>query len=225
MKKKLQLYGQERGVEVDVDATVGAIIGVNLFDQNGELYVPPDAGVPEDEYPITFWRLIQEIPPNVTALAETTTTGLYVVTGPGTSATREIESESLDVTNGDAVAGNIKIEEAPLRLPAGETIHGRRVVRATGGEAFHPDIGSQDDVLDCVGIALNAATITDTVEIRQRGLLTDAGWAWSPGAVYCDDGGILTQTPPSSGWYLIVGRAVATDTIDINLQLPIFRSP
>src|SRR5690606_1896808 len=101
MKKKLQLYGQERGVDVDVDATVGAIIGVNLFNEDGSLYVPPDAGVPEDEYPITFWRLIQEIPPNVTALAETTTTGLYVVTGPGTSATREIESESLDVTNGD----------------------------------------------------------------------------------------------------------------------------
>ena len=52
---------------------------------------------------------------NGTALANTTGTGLYVITGAGTSATRDIVSTdgSVTITNPDGVAGDIDLSVPP----------------------------------------------------------------------------------------------------------------
>ena len=46
----------------------------------------------------------------------------------------------------------------------------------------------------------------------------------SAGAVYVDDEGVLTQTAPSTGWVVCVGKAIASNTIDINVLLTLIRS-
>lgn len=100
--------GQRRVIELEPGATKGATVGVNVWNQDGTLFVPQTAAPEEGGPPITYWRLILEIPPNVVALAETATTGLYVITGNGTSETRAIQAKpgETTVSNGDGVAGD-----------------------------------------------------------------------------------------------------------------------
>ena len=98
-------------VTIESDATIGATFGVNLRYPNGTLVQLTDFGnsTPPGQNTIasTIWRLIFEIPPNVTALANTATTGLYVITGPGTSATRGIlPGPGISVTFSNGVAGD-----------------------------------------------------------------------------------------------------------------------
>ena len=108
MKIEVHLQGGLRKIiDITPGATVGATIGRNVFNADGTLYVPPSPGG-TSQLSITSWELILNIPPNVTALANTNTTGLYTITGPGTSATRALTAVAGETTvsNGDGVAGN-----------------------------------------------------------------------------------------------------------------------
>lgn len=97
-------------VTVDTEATKGATVGLNLYWPDGTVVVEADfnpASDDDDSVGVTVWRLILEIPPHVTALAETTTTGIYVITDANSSATRTLaDSTTIGWTNPDGVAGN-----------------------------------------------------------------------------------------------------------------------
>jgi hypothetical protein len=109
--QRVLLWGtQNKYTTTEAGATKGADLGINIY-YNGVLLRPEDilnlTPTEESQFPITLWRNILEIPPNVTALAETNTTGLYVITGPGGSVTRTlISGPGVDWINGDGVAGN-----------------------------------------------------------------------------------------------------------------------
>jgi hypothetical protein len=67
-------------------------------------------------YP-TIWRLIREIPANVTAIAELASTGIVVRTGPGAMTTRSVavtDTGRLTITNGSGVAGNPTLDMADV---------------------------------------------------------------------------------------------------------------
>lgn len=114
-RRRVQLFNQSRGVEIDTDATVGAVVGVNLFLSDGTTVTedllfraPVESGGP------TYWRTIEEIPPNVTALQEQTGAGLYVLTGPGASATRTLTTNTLSLQNASGVAGDPVVDLGEL---------------------------------------------------------------------------------------------------------------
>lgn len=174
MKIEVHLQGGLRKIiDITPGATVGATIGRNVFNADGTLYVPPSSG-DSPKLSITSWELILNIPPNVNALANTATTGLYVVTGLGTSATREIESVSGEttVTNGDGVSGNPAVGLADVTPSAGGTLQkygfdakGRRSQQGAattsdlteGSNLYFTDERAQDAV---------GATLTDTDTIN-----------------------------------------------------------
>ena len=117
MKYKLTTFGGlTKVVEIVDGATKGATVGVDLF-YNGVLVrwediynggvTPADPSQPG----VSAWNLIVGIPGNVSALANHSGTGIYVLTGPGASATREIVSSdaSVTITNPDGVAGDIDL--------------------------------------------------------------------------------------------------------------------
>lgn len=115
---RVPLYQRDGHADLDPSATFGADLGVNLF-FNGVLVDPRDIfnvpTPPPEQFPITSWGRLLEIPLHVLALAATTTTGLYVITSDSTSATREIEVGALlKVTNETGVAGNPRIETDAL---------------------------------------------------------------------------------------------------------------
>lgn len=138
-------------VTIESDATIGATFGVNLRYPNGTLVQASDFGAPPSngggtQPVVTIWRLILEIPPNVTALANTATAGLYVVTGAGTSATREIQGVMgrTTVSNGDGVAGDPVVDLAVV--PNGGDGAFLLFYRDTYGRVVSTTPGDSDDV-------------------------------------------------------------------------------
>jgi len=109
--------GGRKVMELEEGATKGATVGENLY-YNGvlvlweDIYNGPASSAPT--VGASAWSLLLDIPPNVTALANTSTTGIYVVTGAGTSATRDIVSAdgSVTITNPGGVAGDIDLAVA-----------------------------------------------------------------------------------------------------------------
>jgi hypothetical protein len=97
----------------------------------------------------------QPLDSDLTALANTVTTGIYTVTGVGTSATRTITtgSSKVSVTNGNAVAGNpvIDVVEANLSL---NNISGTLSI-AKGGTAL-TSTGTANQIL---GVSATAGTL------------------------------------------------------------------
>ncbi len=117
-KVRVQLFGQARGVPVDTRATEGAVVGRDLRWPDGRVVEVAELrggeGGGEGDYPATYWRLVQEIPPNVTALQNQDGTGLYVLTGPGGSATRTLTTSTLSLQNASGVAGDPVVDLGEL---------------------------------------------------------------------------------------------------------------
>lgn len=110
-KRRVQLHGQAGFAAIDDAATVGAQIGVNVFDADGtSLFVPLTRAQVEQMLAgnqATLWELVQKVPPNVRALENAAGTGLFAVTAAGTGAFRELQgAASVEVTDGDGVAGD-----------------------------------------------------------------------------------------------------------------------
>lgn len=150
-KVRVPLHGKPQGyATVDTSATAGATVGADLRWSDGTVVteaqlraaVPPEQG----EFPITYWRLIQEIPPNVVALANRGTTGIYVITEPGESATRAIEVEDgeLTVADGDGVGGNPLLGLADLADAGGGTL--QRFERDAKGRVSGSSSATTDDL-------------------------------------------------------------------------------
>lgn len=120
-KHRVQLFNQSRGVAVDTDATPGATVGVDLRLEDGTvvtydmLFAQPPAGQqPGGGLDAVYWRTIMEIPPNVTALQHQDGTGLYVLTGPGESATRALTTNTLSLQNASGVSGDPVVDLGEL---------------------------------------------------------------------------------------------------------------
>jgi len=113
-----QFTGHTRVLELEDGATKGATVGENLY-YNGvlvlweDIYNGPANGAPT--VGVSAWSLLLDIPPNVTALANQSGTGIYVLTGAGTSAVRDIVSTdgSVTIANPDGVAGDIDLSVPP----------------------------------------------------------------------------------------------------------------
>lgn len=112
-RTKVPKWGTSGFVEMESAATIGATIGRDLFWPDGSTVTSEQlraAATPptQTDFQVTYWRLIEEIPPNVVALALASTTGMYVLTGDGSSATRAIQvvAGELTVDRADGVAGN-----------------------------------------------------------------------------------------------------------------------
>lgn len=113
MKIEVHLQGGiRRVIDITPGATKGATIGVDVYNVDGTLFVPSTGGS-GGQVSISSWELILNIPPNVVALANTATTGIYVVTGSGTSATRSIVAgDGMSIADGNGVVGNPTVSHA-----------------------------------------------------------------------------------------------------------------
>jgi hypothetical protein len=73
-----------------------------------------------------------------------------------------------------------------------------------------------------MGIALNAAGGAGIAMVQRRGKLTEATWSWTLGrSIFFDANGDLTQTPPTSGFWMILGRPITSTQIEVNLETPV----
>lgn len=88
------------------------------------------------------------------------------------------------------------------------------VVRAlSADDALHIDL--------LLGITLTAAQAGELVNVQRLGTIEDLGWNWGAGRIYLGSNGSLTQTPPTSGFDLLIGSATSPTRVALNLQDPI----
>ncbi len=109
-----------------------------------------------------------------------------------------------------------------LELLADHDINAHKAISAAGGIAFYADSEDVDLSDRVVGISTEAVPAGTYVTTQVGGEIMFAGWSWTSGPVYVGSTGILTQTPPTSGALVVVGRATAPTKILIEVQQPIF---
>lgn len=153
----------------------------------------------------------QALDSDLTALANTTTTGIYAVTGTGTSATRTITAGStkIAVTNGSGVAGNptIDVTEANISL---NNLSGTLSV-AKGGTALAA-LGTANQIL---GVNAGATALEYKTLTAGTGISIGQG----VGTTTIINNGILTigATQPASGIQIVGGGSAQSPTFSFNL--------
>ena len=109
-----------------------------------------------------------------------------------------------------------------VELIAGESLGGHRVVYARNGSAYY---ASSDDVVNAVvaiGVTTASATAGTKVNVLTAGVVVESSWAWQESKqIFLGLNGVLTQTPPTSGCSRVIGVPTASDSMLINVQMPI----
>ena len=198
-RHRVQLYGQNRSVEVDTRATPGAVVGVNLTLEDGTvvtydlLFAPPPAGQqPGGGADTVYWRTIMEIPPNVTALQEQEGSGLYVLTSTGASATRAITSATLQVHHGDGVEGDPAVDLPELPDTGGGAL--RKLERDQYGRVSGTSEATTDDLPEGSNLYFTDERARDAVGSVAGGVLpvvTGEIINGQPVFVHADDGSLI----------------------------------
>lgn len=106
---------------------------------------------------------------------------------------------------------------------ASATLSGHRAVvpDAVGG-VIYADSSTLTHRDKTLGITTSAAGIGAAASIRTYGELTEPSWNWALDTpVFVGLTGLLTQTPPTSGFVQRVGFPTATDTLFIDIDTAI----
>lgn len=107
---------------------------------------------------------------------------------------------------------------------AGESLGGQRVVIiGDTEEVFYADPTVEDHAYRVRGLTRGAATQGNTVEIQTQGEMTEPSWTWTPGLpVFLNPNGLLSHSPPETGFILLVGSALSSNKLFIKIDLPFF---
>ena len=109
-----------------------------------------------------------------------------------------------------------------LVLVAGVTLGGGRIVCASGGAMVYASSDDLSTIEGVTGITLNAAAMGANVNVRPGGEVSDSGWSWTSGQdLFLGLNGVMTHTPPTSGYVLCVGWAISATTIFVKFETPI----
>lgn len=112
---------------------------------------------------------------------------------------------------------------AAVTVTAATALGGHRLVVLDGtGAARHASKDDLNHLFRVFGLTLGAAAQGAAVDVQRAGLVTEPSWAWDIALpVYLGADGLLTQTPPASGFLLIVGCPVTTTTLCIDIGDPV----
>lgn len=106
-----------------------------------------------------------------------------------------------------------------LTATAASNLGGHRVVKTVGmDEVDYADSSVPGDADLVVGVTLGAATAGADVQVQTDGVIEEGSWTWTPGPVWLGLTGILTQTPPTSGFLCKVGIALGPTTLLVDVE-------
>lgn len=104
---------------------------------------------------------------------------------------------------------------------AGETISAIRAIFLDSGEIFIAD-QSVEIKSNVFGISITGSVMGGAVVVKESGELYDSSLSFTIGSpVFLSNSGQLTQTAPVSGFRVLIGYAIATNGLNINIQEPI----
>jgi len=155
---------------------------------------------------------------NVIETAEVSTT-LNVVT-------EETEREVIESTcGGGGGTGTTSVLIGTVQ--SGENISALRVVSAdpADGKVYYTDNTELASAETAIGISLTAALADAELQVVQEGAFEDAGWSWNTAgnpALFVTTNGVITQTPPTSGFTQKVGFIITATKIYVKIETPIY---
>lgn len=115
-------------------------------------------------------------------------------------------------------------------LPGGDS---PAVVRKAGAETsalrlvyesqalVYPADPAAETIFQVIGVSLTGGVLGADLNIQTEGFIDDSGWSWVEGLVFAGTNGTLTQTPPSSGYELVIGTASSPTRLNIHLEEPV----
>lgn len=106
---------------------------------------------------------------------------------------------------------------------AGEALGGHRGVLVDTGVAYYADSSVVADIGKLVGITTGAVSMGADAVVLTSGEITEPSWTWVPGPVYLGLTGLLTQTPPATGFIQVVGIAMTATVLLVRIQDPVLR--
>lgn len=105
-----------------------------------------------------------------------------------------------------------------VTVVAGATLGGQRVVVLdSSSEAIHADSDTVAHAGRILGVTATAATTGNDVIVNTFGTFIEPSWTWTPGALlYLSLDGIITETPPTSGFVQQIAFAISATEIFIH---------
>lgn len=103
-----------------------------------------------------------------------------------------------------------------VTLTAGETLSGDVCVTLNSEAAYYPTSAVIDGT-SLLGITKGAAAAGASVDVVVSGRIVNTSWSWAQGPIYCTTSGVLTQTPPISGWCRRVALAISATELFVGL--------
>lgn len=105
---------------------------------------------------------------------------------------------------------------------ASAALGGHRAVRMEAGDLVYAD---KDEVADAnlvLGVTQGASSAGAEATVQTWGLMEESSWTWTPDLpIFVSNAGVLTQTPPSTGFSLIIAVAVSATSIYLGVKMPI----
>ena len=116
------------------------------------------------------------------------------------------------------VAGGVVIQ-----CTAGEALGGHRVVVLNASaEAVYASNAVPEHLHKVLGLTTGAVILGAEATVQTGGEMTEPTWAWTLDApIFLGVDGLLTQTPPASGFLLVVAFPVTATKIFIKLREPL----
>lgn len=105
-----------------------------------------------------------------------------------------------------------------ITLVAGATLSANKAVTTNAsGQAIYADKDTSGDFL---GLTMTSATSGTNVEVQKSGEFTNNTWAWdNTKLIWLSTSGELTQTPPTTGYSLIIGKPITATKINITKEI------
>ena len=110
-----------------------------------------------------------------------------------------------------------------ITATAAQALGGHRaVVLNASGAADYADCTTPAHMGRFAGITAGAASAGQPVTIINAGPLTEPTWAWTPDApVYLASSGLISQTPPATGFLQIIGMTLSATTLFVSPREPL----
>ena len=107
---------------------------------------------------------------------------------------------------------------------AGEALGGHRgVIVGNDNRLYYADQSNPIHFNRVLGITTGAVEENDPAIVRVGGIMAEPSWAWDLGKfIYLGENGLLTQTPPGTGFLLEMGWPVNPTSMMVDIKLPLF---
>ena len=151
-------------------------------------------------------------------MSTTITTQKIVATLENDVISAKIENQVIEAS---IIAGNItyNIAAPTTQITASENLGGHRVVTVEG---YYASKDTANDKFKVLGITTGAVNSGETATVTTYGTITEPSWEWTIGTpIFLSTNGQLTQTAPTSGFRLIIGKPQTATSIFIDISEPL----